>query len=290
MEFFTNGGARSDGWWAHLGAVLGDSGRVIFAVDGLEETNAIYRRNVDFERVMRNARAFIEAGGRAQWDFIAFAHNEHEVERAREMSEDLGFEAFSMKKTARFLKPAYDYVPECDGATDLKQFPIYAEDGALVGALRPPRNQAFVNDTARRYEDLLTAHGNLDAVFSSTSIQCQVLRSGSIFVGASGVVFPCCWTYVQATTPVLHEFAPGSGTQLYDLVVAAGGFEAIDAQRVGIRSVVEGPLFEAIEASWSCSSVSDGRLQVCARVCGESFPAYFDQFASPDFVPGGVAR
>jgi hypothetical protein len=74
--------------------------------------------------------------------------------------------------------------------------------------------------------------------------------------------------------------------QVYDLVQSEGGFDAIDALRHGLRSIVEGPLFEAIESSWGCRSVGEGRLKVCGRVCGIEFPAYANQFANPELIPG----
>jgi hypothetical protein len=91
---------------------------------------------------------------------------------------------------------------------------------------------------------------------------------------------------VQATSPKLYGFPAGVDRQVYELVERLGGFERIDARRVGLRTAVESPLFDAIEASWGCSAIAAGRLKVCARVCGTDFPAYLDQFAAPDLVPG----
>lgn len=287
ITVFTNGGVRSPRFWQQLAGALGEPARVVFAIDGLAETNGVYRRGVVFERVVENARAFIGAGGVAQWDFIAFRHNEHEIDAARRTSEELGFRSFSLKKTARFLKPAYDYVPEYEQHDDLSRFPIYSADGRIAGHLEPPRASSLVNGTARRYEALLDREDSLEAVLSATPIRCQVADSRSVFVGASGFTFPCCWTYVQATSPRLYGFPPGVDLQLYDLVQRTGGFERIDARRGGLAAAVASPLFEQIESSWSCPSVAAGKPKVCARVCGADFPAYADQFQSPDLVPGG---
>src|SRR5207248_22142 len=100
---------------------------------------------------------------------------------------------------------------------------------------------------------------------------CRVAETRSVFVGAQGYVFPCCWTYVQATRPVLWGFPSTGDRQVYDLVQRTGGFERIDARQVGLRAAIESPLFRAIESSWSCPSVGEGRLRVCARACGVDF-------------------
>jgi hypothetical protein len=106
-----------------------------------------------------------------------------------------------------------------------------------------------------------------------------------VFIGAQGYAFPCCWTYVQATRPALNRFPADADTQMYELVQATGGFDAIDTLKAGLRGAVESALFQAVEDSWSCKSVDAGRLKVCARACGTKFPAYFDQFVTADLRP-----
>ncbi len=96
IDVYTNGGVCSTSWWKRLARVIG-SGKVVFGIDGIEDTNRIYRRGTVFSVILRNARTFIQAGGRAQWDFIVFKHNEHQVEQARELSKKLGFEIFQIK-------------------------------------------------------------------------------------------------------------------------------------------------------------------------------------------------
>jgi hypothetical protein len=286
ITLYTNGGMRSPGWWRDLAQTLGDPARVIFAIDGLADTNGIYRRGVDFQRVIRNAKAFINAGGEARWEFLAFRHNEHQIASARSLSLELGFSEFSVKRTQRFLEAAYDYVPEYrDSRPNLDRFPIWSAAGEVIGQLEPPRDPALVNSTAQQFPDLLARYGSLDELFSATPIHCPVLDTSSVFVSAQAYAFPCCWTYVQATRPGLNAFPKGADRQMYDLVAEYGGFDAVDARRIGLRAVVEGALFGAIERSWSCGSVGEGKLRVCARACGTAFPAYFDQFVDAELRP-----
>jgi MoaA/NifB/PqqE/SkfB family radical SAM enzyme len=285
ISLYTNGSIRSRAWWKRYAEVLGDTGRVVFALDGLGETNGVYRRGVNFDKAIANARAFIAAGGDARWDFLAFRHNEHQVDAARALSEELGFEEFSVKKTDRFLEPEYDYVPEAQADYAPDRFPIYERDGTVVGHLEPPEAPELVNETALRRNDLLQRYGSLDELFDRTPIHCRVLDTNSVFVSAEGFAFPCCWTYVQATRPELAGFPAGVQLQVRECVEQSGGFDALDTRALGLRAVVEGELFRAIEASWSCGSVAEGRLKVCARACGVDFPAYFDQFHEPGMQP-----
>ena len=79
LNMNTNAGAKKEDWWRDLAKVLGNKGHVTFSFDGLGDTNHLYRQGVNWDIAWRNAMAFIEAGGRAHWDYIIFAHNEHQV-------------------------------------------------------------------------------------------------------------------------------------------------------------------------------------------------------------------
>ena len=69
LSMNTNAGAQKEDWWIKLAQVFGKHGHVIFSVDGLRDTNHIYRQGVVWDNVERSMRAFIKGGGRARWDF-----------------------------------------------------------------------------------------------------------------------------------------------------------------------------------------------------------------------------
>lgn len=288
VNIFTNGGLRHPSWWRSLALAMGSHGTVVFAIDGLESTNNIYRRGVNFRRVIENAQAFISAGGIADWDYLVFRHNEHQVEEARVLSERLGFRRFAVKKTSRFLKWAYEYVPELVDQEDPRSFPIYDHRGNRVGQLETPYELSMVNETVKSYDCVRNIPEALNEIFSKTLICCHAAKNRSVFVSATGHAFPCCWTYAQATAPVLHQFATGVDTQMYHLVQACGGFDRVDALARGLAYAVGSPLFEAIERSWKQSSIASGRQKVCARVCGTEFTAFLDQFEGDELVPGNA--
>ena len=103
----TNGGLRSGNWWRELAEIMHQDvpypqEYVIFSIDGLADTNHVYRVNVNWEKVMTNAQAFISAGGRAHWEMLVFEHNQHQVDQAQSMAKDLGFKWFRAKVSRRF--------------------------------------------------------------------------------------------------------------------------------------------------------------------------------------------
>ena len=64
----------------------------------------MYRVNSNFKTIMKNAKAFINAGGNARWDYLIFDHNEHQIDEAKVLAKKLGFSEIIFKKTAiRFV-------------------------------------------------------------------------------------------------------------------------------------------------------------------------------------------
>jgi MoaA/NifB/PqqE/SkfB family radical SAM enzyme len=103
LGMHSNGSLRNKEWWGTLGAILSHSGDYCyFSIDGLRDTNHIYRINTNFDKIMENATAFIQAGGRAHWEYLVFEHNEHQVEEAKQLSIAMGFSSFGEKVSRRF--------------------------------------------------------------------------------------------------------------------------------------------------------------------------------------------
>jgi sulfatase maturation enzyme AslB (radical SAM superfamily) len=103
IRVHTNGGARNENWWKKLANALPDNHLVTFSMDGLEDTHSLYRIGTKFSTVLANAKVFIENNGKAEWCFIKFKHNEHQVEQARSMAIDAGFKKFTLKNSSRFI-------------------------------------------------------------------------------------------------------------------------------------------------------------------------------------------
>ena len=79
-----------------------------FAIDGLEDTNHLYRRNVRWSKLMENIKAFTDAGGEATWAMLIFKHNESQIENCRSLSCTLGFRSFGIQQSARWAD--FDYI------------------------------------------------------------------------------------------------------------------------------------------------------------------------------------
>lgn len=107
----TNGGLKNTEWWEQIADLFNQpQDYVVFSIDGLADTNHIYRRNVLWKKVLQNASAFINRGGSAHWDMLVFEHNQHQVDQAEQLARDLGFSWFRAKVSKRFLRKPVEFL------------------------------------------------------------------------------------------------------------------------------------------------------------------------------------
>lgn len=107
----TNGSIRNPAWWTKCANLLtGVYDYVVFSIDGLEDTNHIYRVGVQFEKVIQNAKAYIDAGASAHWDMLVFDHNKHQVEQCKQLADKMGFTWFRSKETDRWDEYNFNHI------------------------------------------------------------------------------------------------------------------------------------------------------------------------------------
>jgi MoaA/NifB/PqqE/SkfB family radical SAM enzyme len=294
LSLHTNGSAKTAEWWTKLAHVLGPKGYVVFSVDGLADTNHLYRQNTVFSKIMTNAQAFIDAGGRARWDYIVFAHNEHQVEEAESMATSMGFEKFQYKKSARFFSNASGVTKEMHQSANRK---------GMTTLLQPPTNPKYRNSALQELSKIASTkneikflpskvsdinaiigtqvfHKNaedktpMETVWDTAEIRCKVAEEKSLYISAEGIVQPCCWTAGQM---YVWYWEPES-SQIWNLIRQVGK-DNLNAKLVPLQKIVDGLFFQdLVPNSWSKSSCADGKLSVCAKTCGSKYDAFAEQF------------
>jgi len=266
LSMNTNAGAKDEQWWRDLAQTFGRMGAVIFSVDGLSDTNHIYRQNVVWDNVERNMKAFINAGGRARWDFLIFGHNEHQVDEAEKLANEWGCEKFIKKKTGRFITVKSE-AKEQHQATNRK--------GEDTATLVKPKKKENVNLALLKQKEIEKTYGSMKDYYNQCSIKCKVAEQGSIFVTAEGLLMPCCWTAGR----MYKWWHPDPKVeQVWDFIDAAGGKEGISIIDNDIEDVVGGKLISSITESWNKNSLDEGKLGVCAQKCGTEFDPFAEQF------------
>lgn len=265
LSMNTNAGARDEIWWSELARIYGKNGAVIFSIDGLEDTNHLYRQGVNWQNVDRSMKSFIAAGGRARWDFLIFEHNQHQVESAKQISETIGFEKFVAKKTGRFMT-ANTYAKETHQAVNRK--------GEKTTELKKPEER-YQNAALKTQDSIVTKYGSMDNYYDIVPINCKVKDEGNLFITAEGLALPCCWTAGR-----MYKWwnKDSKIEQIWKFIDEAGGKDVISAKKHGLPQVFSTGIFDNIEASWQKNSVQQGKLKVCSMKCGVEFDPFAEQF------------
>lgn len=184
VTIHTNGGAQPKSFWKSLGKFK--NLLVIFAIDGLNDTHSLYRRNTRFDVVLENAKTYIEAGGTAMWDMLIFKHNEHQVTECKELAAALGFKIFQSKPNSRF---GFSKYPVHDKNFNTE---YYIESINQVTDREDVRPRSFPT-TKQEYQKLIKSKKQVKKKIKNPCIDCRVIEKQSIFISADNRVWPCCW-------------------------------------------------------------------------------------------------
>ena len=86
-----------------LDFILGDRGKVQFSVDGLEDTNHIYRKNSRWKDIVMAVETLASGKQKPKliWQMLVFPYNEHQIEEAERLSKEIGFDEFHYSKSLR---------------------------------------------------------------------------------------------------------------------------------------------------------------------------------------------
>lgn len=251
IDIHTNGSLRNTAWWKRLAKALPATGMVQFGIDGLADTHSLYRVGTDFNKIIENAKAFISEGGRARWNYITFHHNEHQLEEAKKLSNELGFESFQEKQTSRFIGKPY--------------FEVYDKAGNITHKLEQPTEQKLVFIDRKTVE-------NYKEIFKTATISCEVERTESIYIDAQGFLWPCCFVgavpYIY-TKPeqMVHTFQQDSYETFQAVMEQFGGVEKFNLRNRTIEEIINSHEWQTV---WD-KTFKENSLRVCTRTCGK-FP------------------
>lgn len=238
-----------ESWWRQLGQKLQPQDKVFFGIDGLEDTHHLYRRGTDFARVIRNLTALNSTGAHTVWSYLVFDHNQHQVEQARALSQEIGCGSFAVKSTSRFVDKTHNLVDTV---------PVQDRRDRVIYWLKPATDDRYVNSGYDVIKDI----GDYAEYLKTNEIRCQAQHTGYVVVSAEGYVLPCGF---------LHDRFYGyeaeshpDRAKLFSLIDSAGGLDAINIAHHDLSDIINGSAFQRIKQSWTNAD----RLQRCAHQCG----------------------
>jgi hypothetical protein len=302
----TNGGMRTPEFWGKVGSLFSKNPshkkqrQITFSMDGLWDTNHLYRRNVPFEKAINNAKAFINAGGVAVWDYLIFDHNEHQIDEAATLAKKIGFKYFVPKKALGFQN--IDNNSEHVGALVGKV--CRDSEGNIEYTIDPPsiKNTNFVGErktlkviqpsceikvdapsivdglktydrswksTEEKYQyminnyELREEEKCTDVVCKSHVASVHGTEMHEIYIDAYGNIFPCCYV----GTSYHGKFETMSGMQL-GLTLDNYGLEKTSLKNYSLQEIIEsGYLQTVFEDVWG-KTHEEGGLLYCNETCG----------------------
>ena len=281
LYFHTNGGAHAPEYWAEIARIMNGYGQIDFGIDGTDnETLDLYRRNVVYDRVIENARAFIGAGGRAKWNFIVFRHNEHQVEQARALSSEMGFHEILIRNTGRFFN--------ANTLEEMSAWPVHSRNGVEY-YLEPPVDKSYKNASMLYLPDLKRQYSDMKQYFDTTPISCDALQGKKVSINADGIVVPCNFLYHHLYDGRFHDHTilPGA----YELSRTATGqdhvrefldrygLDNLNIKHRTMKEIFDNPFWKDLVDGFD-KTLDQGRLFECAMTCGKKLTKVWDQGGS----------
>lgn len=243
LAMITNGGTRNTDFWKTLAQL--DVG-VTFSIDGLEDTNHLYRRNVKWTKLMENVTAFIDNGGHASWSYLIFKHNQQQVQDAEQLSKQLGFKKFTSSFSERWQD--FNFEGEYRDIESLK-----VDDYVIE---KPEKQEKTYVKKETKNGDLVRSKNVFQTEdkndFHTRKISCWACqpKKREIYLRANGYVSPCC---------ILGDVERNEPKQIIK------DYKKINLHHTNLKDILEGEFFGDIS-----NGINGGekRLQGCYHACG----------------------
>lgn len=257
----TNASVRDERWWKEVAKLLDRRGKVNFSIDGLEDTNPIYRVNSNWNRIVSNVKAFNDAGGRSRWDYLVFDHNEHQVDDAVDLAKELGFEQFQIKLTNRFVNDTqYTHGGEAQAQQVKNKRSEYV--------LGIPKNPNFQGSGKTQNQEIIEKYGTWTNYVNTTPIKCKWQPNGQLFIDFEARVWSCTWT-----ASGYHHYGDNTQKHQAQKLFDKYGKYFNSLRHYSMNQILNNDYFaNDFCASWQGTMDDEvPKLLACGRTCGTDY-------------------
>jgi len=250
ISISTNASLRSRQWWSELGTNKNVS--VTFCIDGIGKEHELYRRNTSYEKIIENAKSFIQAGGTADWQFIVFKHNEHQINEAKKLSEELGFKEIDFMYSDRFdTNNKWKVYDNNEYLYDLEKS---SHQTTLRESLNVPEGE--------KYWKLLNK--------KKGAISCIWSEEKRLYIHSDGTVYPCC---------MLGSVQSGKNIEKLMLKKLVKDFKQIDLHHNDLGDILTSEVFQkALPDSFKEDPFSH---PICIEWCNKATGKYYKKNNNP---------
>ena len=285
IQINTNGSMRDTKFWEKMGNLFAEpcdnSRYVVFSIDGLKDTNHIYRRNVKWDNVMKNLKSYVKSGAHAIWDYLIFKHNEHQLEEAELLAKKLGV-TFSPKRPFGFE------THEPDVYQDLM---VYDEEGNFIYRIEPASEQFRLNNSVKKFEisedkiwlptknkpskevtdkkwdDLIKNNlkdFKIPERFDGKGVSCKSCHQVGmeIYVDCKGNVMPCCFVGTMYNS----NFQNNETLQIRKEINNYGK-DKINLNNYNLEEILDSDYLEVVFASRWENAKDENKMVYCFNTC-----------------------
>lgn len=241
INIHTNASLRNEADFEKLAHILKkfSEHELLFSIDGLGETHSIYRQFTNYDKIIANAKAYINAGGRAVWQFLIFPWNEHQVEEAKQISKELGFAVF------------------------LQRHDRSIATGLGLEKIKGKKQKNTLHDIVEEHsmDQLLESYENINSV----EIACNNQEKGMYFVSFDSKLWPCCFI----PNGFLQQ-QPRKVEYLHKRLYETYGKDFNDLTKKSIKEIVNNDFYKNdLVESWNnpVALGKCGKITRCAETC-----------------------
>tara|TARA_B100001094_G_scaffold47222_1_gene42438 strand:+ start:1475 stop:2578 length:1104 start_codon:yes stop_codon:yes gene_type:complete len=262
----TNASLRTPNYWKDLGKLMSfnEENYIAFSIDGLEDTNHLYRRMTKWDKIIENAQAFIDAGGKAHWKMIKFEHNKHQIDQARDLAKKMKFATFTVSPNngGRELEPN----------DSLKTFQVPSKF-----------KDTEYNSSHSITHDWQTQKKNMLEKFNAKKVNCEWSNlKNAVFFATNGDIFPCCYTYQRVYMTKRSE-----ANDFIFKTYKKYGREFINVNTHSLQQILKNEWYgkNLVDSfGQTLQDENNPKLHRCAQKCGQSLESRPDlKFAHQNF-------
>lgn len=275
IQINTNGGGLTTDFWKWCASI--PNLIIEFAVDGLEDTHHLYRRNTRFKTVMRNIDTFISNGGRAHVSTNINGNNKHQWDDIVKL-----FKQYNLMPHERYNTRFEEDFERCYDKDFKEEYKLYSAETLGKRKHSIPKTPAELKKLKKKLSKKFPAVVNREGSWTHDpywaipvgsdplKITCKVNGdyedvSPNIFLSAEGRLFPCCWTEVD----YMSQIYLGDGSSIIN---AFKSFQENpywnSLYHYTSKEVLAGDMFTELKDMWEDSSCP----KMCRKKCSKFNP------------------
>jgi len=253
VDINTNGGGQNIEFWKWLGT---QGVTVKFGIDGLADTHHLYRRNTRYDVVIKNARAFIEAGGNAVWITTLFKHNIKQKDEMERLSKLYGFSEFECRHSTRFKAKKLSVVDknyEHEYYLEPADISLQANNLVEEDRIDPQRYKFYKDIPMPKIQK------------QSKEIECYAQEYQTVYLSYDKRLWPCCHIGIGFDLSKNYHWWHDTLLKIFKKDIKKDpDFNNVIKHDIN-NIVYKTKLFQRIENTWNTDDVCSSCVMNCAK-------------------------